>query len=319
MSAPLENLEVYFEEDAGGQVKLDTNSTRYRIVKAIIHLALCVLETPEGRRSLADIARDIIRARDNTPGSKSRRPHHIYTDSPARIPLWIDRFLSSLRADFPGVVIAEQGLQGEAEVERYDWGSDMRDYDSRGAGVLYVKKSIIINMANVLPQHRDDDTISYDLFKFQMVVSVAHEMLHFLTGYLTGSATPDTPPQVNAVPYRLETSRGEAGRNWESNFLGGFVEMWSVDSDPLGPRQPGMPYLFPSGPTSTTAGREVSLAYISEFLKQGKSRSVVTLNLGPGTWTNVSPGCQTLLSPSAPPAKLSLVHAHNWNARAVTR
>lgn len=284
----LENLQIYFEEDTGGQSELLPTSTRYRIVKAIIHLALCVLETPEGRRSLADTAWAIIRARNNTPGSRSRRPHHIYTDSPARMSYWIDRFLSSMRTNFPGVVIAERGLEGEAEVEKYDWGSDMQDYDPRDAGVLHVRKAIVANMTNVLPQHPSDDTINYDLFKFQMVVSVAHEMLHFLTGFLTGTATPDTPPAVNAAPYtEVSGDQGEAGRSWQRLLFGGFVEMWSVESDPLGPRQPGTPFLFPSGPSSTTAGREVSMAYVQEFLNQGKSHNVaVAISPSPEIRTN---------------------------------
>jgi hypothetical protein len=61
------------------------------------------------------------------------------------------------------------------------------------------------------------------LFKFQMVISVAHEILHFLTGFLTGNLKPSTPKGVTAEPYG-QPRVGEAGRYWESKLLGGFVE-----------------------------------------------------------------------------------------------
>lgn len=71
-------------------------------------------------------------------------------------------------------------------------------------------------------------------------------------------------------PYKRQKDLGEAGRYWESIILGGFVECWSSASDPLGVRQPGIPYLFNPGSTQSATGRQVSMSYIQEFLAEGK-------------------------------------------------
>ncbi|KAH6844654.1 hypothetical protein B0I37DRAFT_166178 [Chaetomium sp. MPI-CAGE-AT-0009] len=145
----------------------------------------------------------------------------------------------------------------------------MNSYQAgREAGVLYVKDSIIMNMVYVRGQPEEVAGSSYDLYKFQMVVSVAHEIVHFLTGFLTGTMRPHTPPGVTAEPYGNKPKSGEAGRYWENDFLGGFLEMWSLPDDPLGARQPGVPMLFLSGKADQMTGLEVSMSYIDDFLNQ---------------------------------------------------
>ncbi len=74
-------------------------------------------------------------------------------------------------------------------------------------------------------------TDEFNVYLFQMAISVAHEMGHFLTGFLTGSARPRTPPLVT-VP----GAGAEAGYWWEVRALGGIVEFYS---DPRRPNSPG--------------------------------------------------------------------------------
>ncbi|KAK3290965.1 uncharacterized protein B0H64DRAFT_436349 [Chaetomium fimeti] len=267
------NLGVHVREGRDEQ-ELDPTSTRYQIVEAIVHLALTLLETREGRRSLTEVATAIIQERKAYAAAGRRRPQgHIYEDSLANMPIWIDTFLRRMRRNFPPVLIGR--TDGEASAAKRDWGTDMNAYQAgHDAGVLWVKDSIISNMVYVRQQPRDIAGDSYILYKFQMVISVAHEIVHFLTGFLTGTMRPHTPPRVTAKPYGNpygDTTRsGEAGRYWEHDFLGGFLEMWSLPDDPLDVRQPGVPFLFLSGKLGEATGREISMAYIDEFLNKRK-------------------------------------------------
>lgn len=183
------------------------------------------------------------------------------------MPHWIRRFLQSMRGNFPPVCIAGT-VDGEASTKKYDWGDDMSEYDAGHAGVLFLSETIISNMTYVRQQPPEIARSSYDLFKFQMAISVAHEIVHFLTGFITGTTSPDTPPAVTAEPYDNRDDVGEAGRYWESIFLGGFVEFWSSKSDPLDFRQPGQPYLFSVGSMENATGQLVSMSYVQEFLNE---------------------------------------------------
>ncbi|KAK4235063.1 hypothetical protein C8A03DRAFT_18136, partial [Achaetomium macrosporum] len=105
----------------------------------------------------------------------------------------------------------------------------------------------------------------------QMTVSVAHEIVHFLTGFLTGTEEPHAPPEVTAAPYDDQrNNKGEWGRYWESILLSGFLEFWSSSSDPLGVRQAGVPYLFSVGSMATATGQQVSMSYVQQFLNGGR-------------------------------------------------
>lgn len=111
------------------------------------------------------------------------------------------------------------------------------------------------------------DTIAGDavnLFKFQMITTVGHEMTHCLTGYLTGTSRPPTPTTVSLTGFSNGRA-GEAGRFWEGTLLGGVVEFYEYPEDPLGARQAGVPYLIKDGKSKSTA-RQISLTYILDFL-----------------------------------------------------
>ena len=150
-----------------GDCRLSPSSRKYRIVEAIVHLALSLLETEEGRDSLTEVAKSIIRARNATRGSRSRRPHHIYTDSLDNMHRWIERFLRSMRQGFPPVVIC--GTKGEAAADKVHWGDDMAAYIASDAGALHVSAGIIDNMVNTLSQRStrlrsdDDEEIAVDV------------------------------------------------------------------------------------------------------------------------------------------------------------
>jgi hypothetical protein len=261
-------LLVYCEED-GNNTELPQESTQYRIVEEVIHLALSLLETQEGRRSLVDVATEIIQPRNNSQLSSPRRPRHIYRDSMQNLPQWIERFLRSMRNNFPPVGISDE-VDGEADAEPHNWGHDMAQYDAgAAAGFLWLNKGIINNMTDAWQQGQGQPHAqsAYDLFKFQMTISVAHEIVHLLTGFLTGPDQAHTPPEVTAAaPLNTKGNKGEAGRNWERKLLGGSLEHWSSNTDPLQVRQAGVPYLFNAGDPSTANGQPVCMTYVREFV-----------------------------------------------------
>ncbi|KAK8063186.1 hypothetical protein PG996_007838 [Apiospora saccharicola] len=265
----IRDLHVYTNE-SGSNVELPSSSTRYRIVEAAIHLALSLLESPQGRRSLVDVSKAIL---DNA-GQRG----HIYRDSLDNLPAWIDRFLKSIRNDCPGVYI-DTTVKGEAYARRVNWGNDMQKYEAGQAVTIYIHNVLIDNMV-YSRQHPEITENSYEMFKFQLGLVLAHEIIHCLTGFLLGT-TSDTPPNVTLDRYG-DTKKGEAGRMWEKRLLGGVVEMWSSPQDGLGKRQAGTPYLFDGG-RQHAIGRRVSVEYINNFIKEGFSFPIATSIEAPAT------------------------------------
>lgn len=111
---------------------------------------------------------------------------------------------------------------------------------------------------------RNNDT--YNVYMFQMTISVAHELGHFLTGFLSGTGRPVTPDEVG-VP----GAAGEAGYFWESLALGGIVDFFADQSDPNNVEQPGVPYIFDDA-QDDARGRKVSMTWINDFVsgRRGK-------------------------------------------------
>ncbi|KAJ4259709.1 hypothetical protein NW762_007640 [Fusarium torreyae] len=181
------------------------------------------------------------------------------------MPYWINKFLRSMRADFPTVFLKE-GLPGEAQAERLAWEGGMGAYNAGPAGNMYLHSVLIDNMLYAR-QNTDIAGSSYNLFKFQAGVSVAHEIVHLLTGFVTGSTQLYTPPKVTLENWGNRLS-GEAGRYWGNLLLGGVVEFYSSDNDPLGVRQAGTPYLFGTS-RPDAIGHRVSMQYIAEMLDDG--------------------------------------------------
>ncbi|KAF4469571.1 hypothetical protein FALBO_3533 [Fusarium albosuccineum] len=266
---------------------------RYKIIEAVINLALSILETDDGKESLEDVAKAIIRQGRRMP---TPRPD-IYTgevrdqrdledpnqDMPDMAG-WINSFLNSVKQDFPTVIV-DEGVQGEAFVRRLEWGNSMDDYRAGPAADMHLSSVIIENMVYAReqfdPQSSDYQhyTDSYNMFKFQMGISIAHEIMHLLTGFLVGNPKQNTPPRVTMPGFGTRRN-GESGRYWERIFLGGAVEFWSSENDILGVRQAGTPYLFPDGQPSS-AGRQVSRRYINNFLAGNFSFPIQTSSQAP--------------------------------------
>ncbi|RSL83785.1 hypothetical protein CEP51_004315 [Fusarium floridanum] len=109
---------------------------------------------------------------------------------------------------------------------------------------------------------------SYIRFKFQMGLSIAHEIVHLLTGFTTGDPNPLTPPEVSLLRYG-DSAAGEAGRYWGHILFGGVVEFWSFNDDPMNVRQTGTAFFLKNGDRNVT-GYAVLVGYMNKFAKQGK-------------------------------------------------
>lgn len=262
-SAPRIDNFVVFTDDSGENRQLPSNSTRLKIVETLVDMALRVLETSSGRQTLVDIATRLVTTRNSVENPQA----HIYRRPLAEMPQCIDQFLRKLRQSFPYVYLTMTRGEGAA-VRIKDWGDDMDQYDPVYAVWLDLNRVIIDNMIFARQAPKDEAGDTYGLLKFQMIITIAHEICHFLTGYLTGSDRPLTPPTVNLAGYGFPRS-GEAGRYLEASLFGGVVEFYDDKEDPMGRRQAGVPYLINDG-TGNSRAIEISRNYIFEFINGSK-------------------------------------------------
>ncbi|KAH8180135.1 hypothetical protein LIA77_01654 [Sarocladium implicatum] len=233
-------------------------SDEYKIIFKCVDLALALLESSQGRESLIQVAHRVVEIKKRT-----RKPH-LYRYKEEDMGAWISTFLRRLRRSFPRVGIAVK-LGGEAATVRLPWGGDMEQYNPVDAAMLYLDRALIDNMVHV---HRLRDEPSYLIFKFQMVIAIAHEVVHMLVGLLTGETNTGTPPTMTMEGYNA--SGGESGRYWEAILLGGTVEFWSEKKHKLGNRQAGKPYLFPNC-RSDSVGRLIDSSYVNSILARSFS------------------------------------------------
>ncbi|KAM5354426.1 hypothetical protein ACJ41O_001075 [Fusarium nematophilum] len=243
-------------------------SMRYRVVRDLIDLGLQVMETKKGRKSLVHIAERLVKTRD----AMKKPARHIYDQPLSDMPFWVNTFLEKLRDNFPPVYLCLP--DGEAMVVKNNWQTShprMSDYDPKVAARLDISKVIIndIIWASQQPatENGPDPKRCEALLRFQMILTLAHEITHLLTGFLTGAARPMTPPTIGLKGYTLPESKiGEAGRYWESRMLGGVVEFYEEADHKWGARQPGIPWLMRDGEPKSKAWR-VDINYILRFVK----------------------------------------------------
>jgi len=101
----------------------------------------------------------------------------------------------------------------------------------------------------------------YQKFLFQMTISVAHEIMHFLTAFITGDGRPVTPDTVGVVGYE-----GEIGHLWESRAIGGHVEFYSDPQPSTTSPRAGVPFIF-TDMSLAAYGKEVPEQFIQRFVE----------------------------------------------------
>lgn len=107
-----------------------------------------------------------------------------------------------------------------------------------------------------------DCLIAWETYVFQLGVSLAHEIVHLLTGFLCDTTDRNTPPTVTFDDFGSEL-QGEAGWNWEGLLFGGQITFHENRNDPLGLLQAGVPILVDNEEVTM---RLISQRYIRRFL-----------------------------------------------------
>ncbi|KAI5865861.1 hypothetical protein GGS23DRAFT_357439 [Durotheca rogersii] len=216
-------------------------------ITTVLDRAFLLLESERGWDGLETIARGIV------VGRREAEDNCLFPDP--QFPSLGDairHFLQAMKGVFPDIYLTY--LEGEALTARYPVEPPFRsllEFDTLRAGELRIQYQYIYNMA----QTRNNDW--FNTWVFRMALSIAHELTHFFTGYLTGDGRPITPPGVSVRGWPT----GEAGRAWELETFGGIVEFWSEGRDPS---QPGEPIIFADF-RSTTPGLPVSRSYVEAF------------------------------------------------------
>jgi len=114
---------------------------------------------------------------------------------------------------------------------------------------------------------------NHKAFQFQMTLTIAHELVHFFTCYITGGPTAGkTPPPVHSSHYYHGPDRGEAGGYWENEMFGGAIFFYEDTQDPLMARQAGIPYLG-SGEFKKATYWRVSFSYMEALVDPTKGWS----------------------------------------------
>ncbi|KAH6613690.1 hypothetical protein B0J18DRAFT_440695 [Chaetomium sp. MPI-SDFR-AT-0129] len=234
---------------AEGQVPIDDQSQVDQVTN-IIHRALLLLESPQGREVLRHIGRDVIM---NATGIEPLYPRS--DRNFALMGKYVDQFLQSMRADFPDVVL-EVMLGVEAEFSRWDWRTGpetkLEDFDPRRSGYLLLDLDILTHLFKTPDMDERMTTV------FFMIFFVSHEIVHCFVGFITGHGLVETPDSVGAGGHP-----GESGYRWEADFFGGFVTMYGLPE--RGIQQAGIPYFFLEH-AKKARGHIVCPKYIEQFV-----------------------------------------------------
>lgn len=264
--ARIGNLRIFTDEgvDEGGRnINLPPTSLRYKTVEAFTDLGLRVLECLQGIESLVQVANALLDAFEGSepPVSTTFKGPRI------ELPQYVTGFLQKIRADFPAVHL--QKSAGQVSTDRFDWGTDVSDYNPRRAGFFIVHRTIVNNMVWISQQSSEITGNHYARYEFEMGLTMAHEIVHLFTGYITGTMYPITPTAVGFAPY-AKKNHGEAGNYWEVVLLGGTIEQYINDNDRMyARRQAGVPWLVKEGQFDAEA-RRISDDYIIDFLAGSK-------------------------------------------------
>ncbi|KAI3391519.1 hypothetical protein diail_7198, partial [Diaporthe ilicicola] len=215
------SLQMWTDEtNDGSEAELPSNSTRYQLIEKCIHQGFQLLETSAGRSSLVETAQFILKSCE-----ESKKHSHLFVGKHLKeLPRYVDHFLACMRTNFP--IVRLRRLEAEAAAIRFGGINDMNKFNPKVAGDVLINRDIINALLYCIQEKKQSHVTC---FKFQLAISIAHEIIHFLYGFLTGEAasTVHTPKAVAMDGY-ADGTVGESGRYWEGIYLGGAVENWST-------------------------------------------------------------------------------------------
>ncbi|RBR15189.1 hypothetical protein FVER53590_08616 [Fusarium verticillioides] len=119
---------------------------------------------------------------------------------------------------------------------------------------------------------------------FLLSISVAHELLHILMGFMFGDSERLTPPVINHPPGIPRGPRaGESGRYWEAKFFGCVVKAHHDPRDPRGSNQAGIFFGTLDGRRSFSMQHQIILRYVQlDFTVPTFSSNIATSSSNEG-------------------------------------
>ncbi|KAK4112796.1 hypothetical protein N656DRAFT_779027 [Canariomyces notabilis] len=229
----LPNVRVFEQSrsDPEDMPQLSKLSRTFRFVVFVMHFAISMLESPDGREALIDTAGALC----DGWTMRGRRNHLFRADVRQQRNLLIeqvDAFLDSIRENPPNMVVSSR-LVGEGVVQRQDWAHG-RGFNAKWAAMFRLNGRII---DDAIEAAEDGLLEEFQRFLLLMGIATVHELIHVFVAQFVGNGRDLTPPQVN-FPGR-GTASGESGRFYERQLIGFVVQSYYDRNHPLGERQPG--------------------------------------------------------------------------------
>lgn len=119
----------------------------------------------------------------------------------------------------------------------------------------------------VLQARIKNTQLNYERSQFHVVVTIAHELFHVLTGFWTGTNRPGTPPDLSGGLHG-DARRGESGWWWEiRHMFKGEVHFYYDTTDPMGAKQSGIPFMEDHEKETYT---RLSDTYVRDIYSKGR-------------------------------------------------
>lgn len=117
-----------------------------------LHMALKLLEESTGHRAFIETAKDIVSARREDAMKTNKPEVGIYANkSVDEMPTWVRKFLKQIREKGIPICVSEGIEDRYGFTQKWSWGSDMEDWDSATAAVVYINKGVRCSSPNLYP------------------------------------------------------------------------------------------------------------------------------------------------------------------------
>ncbi|RSM02614.1 hypothetical protein CEP52_007898 [Fusarium oligoseptatum] len=210
------------------------SSRTFRVAVFVFHLGLSLLESPRSREALYQLISKTYQVSPHRSRKTFIWTGNLQTDRD-RTQQLVDSFLAKCRANPPNLTVSDR-IIGEGLANRLDWPGFL---DTTDPSVYSPKWALVDGAVAVAEAGNVSDLQKY---LFLLSLSVAHELVHMLMGYMFGSSDTDTPPLINYPPGGSNSAHGESGRYWENVVFGCFIEAYHDPRSPMGSAQSGILY-----------------------------------------------------------------------------
>ncbi|KAK2814066.1 hypothetical protein FQN50_000470 [Emmonsiellopsis sp. PD_5] len=191
------------------------NTNEYTFVASAANIALAMLESPQGRHWLVELAATIDASRPQSAGGPQ------WSGNRAALEPLITLYLQKLRSRFPPIVInyTLTNLDVLGATPRKPWDGNFQQFDPRAATMIYLNGSRVSDMLDAEATGKQQ---RFRDFQFLFATTLVHEAGgHLLVTYFSHGRL-DTPSGVTVPGY----GDFEAGRWLETGFFGGTTEFY---------------------------------------------------------------------------------------------